>query len=152
MKMPSAKKVKRAMAQVTARVNQLEPLWPMLRMALINAEVNFWLLPKATYKGGLPRFCAYNEQGDNIGFKECPDELHGDDIQYWMWGVLCEHPKIHTLVYTCTTKTGCLFVLVMSREQFWRGICPILPFKGRFNLGKWALTESKPTPSNEEEE
>jgi hypothetical protein len=43
------------------------------------------------------------------------------------------------VIYHATSVTGCLHALVMTGHTLFELKCPILPYRGRYDLGDWTL-------------
>jgi hypothetical protein len=96
--------------------------------------------PEATYHGGLPGFLIYPKGADH-GFPmmmEAPEDVDGPDVPRFMWGLLQKHDA-KIVIYTATSRSGCLLAVAMTENVLYRMRCPILPYRGEYTLGDWSI-------------
>ncbi len=138
---PSEARVNDVMNRVEDRMSKLPALVPKeVSIAIRHAEMNFWMNPSVSYHGGLPSILLY-PKGDGSAFPllmECPEDVDGRDVLRFMAGLGQQHDA-KLVVYSATSKSGCLLVCAMTENVLYKMRCPILPYQGEYSLGDWNI-------------
>ena len=127
-------RVKDRLAKLTA------PVPHAVEVGIRHAEMNFWMHPYETYHGGLPTVLVY-PKGDGSTFPqlmECPEHVDGRDVLHLM-ADLGQTRDAKLVVYSATSKSGCLLVCAMTESLLYKMRCPISPYHGDFSLGDWNI-------------
>lgn len=140
---PSDEHINEVMKRVDERLAKLSGSVPHeVEVAIRHSEANFWLNPYETFHGGLPCFLIYpkDDGSDWPKMLECPDDVMGGTKVVNLMLDLWHKQDANFVVYSVTTMSGCLLVLVMTNERIlYKMVCPILQYNGEFSLGDWNI-------------
>jgi hypothetical protein len=143
---PSDDHINEVMNRVRERLAKLPaPVPHEVDVGIHHAEMNFWMHPYETFHGGLPSILLY-PKGDDSAFPhlmECPEDVDGQDVLRLM-GQIGEQHDAKMVLYSATSKSGCLLVLAMTAEVLYKMRCAILQYRGEFSLGDWSIERHEP--------
>jgi hypothetical protein len=140
-----------------ARAKAEDRLWrlglPKLALhAARQAEINFWMNPRAWQGGGVPWVSLFDRKGDPVRGFEAPPACDGKNSQHYLWEFLCRNDRGgHYAMYHFTAKgePGSLVTLVMDKREYHYLECPIVQEGDGYGLGAWKVT-SQVAPAAED--
>jgi hypothetical protein len=124
------------------KLNQIQPLVderpgrpppdtpPPVRHGIATAMLNFFLQPQAVYGGAGAHVQVQVADPDDEDDARPPvlydpEGRQGQELLRWMWKVGCRHQPFYIL-YSGTTVSGSLHVIVTTTERLWNCLCAIL--------------------------
>jgi hypothetical protein len=145
MKKPTKAEMKAACAKADDRLWRLG-LPKLAHHAARQAEINFWMDPRAWQGGGVPWVSLFDRKGDPVRGFEAPPACDGANAQRYLWEFLCRHDPdgrlgCYAMYHFCSRgEPGSLVTLVIDQRECHYLECPIIVVDGGYGLGDWKVT------------